>query len=309
MNFLKQSLILCLHVISITAFSQYSGQGPVTLTAPTGVTNIQWFNNTTGTPVAISGANNATYTTSTPGVYCVQFNQTSIGSCTASSRSVSTVIMSQGSSITLNGATNNSGATSYQWKNGGTIISGANTANLTVSQGGLYSLEIVNSRCAIQSESIYVFVLSAAVSADLSPTTDIGSLEFAASAQRDFVVNIFETNNSSGTTTPPLSFRVSKLSAFDITYSTSSGTSNVFTAIANSNSDWDFTDGTSFITATAKANVIMPPGGSKQIGFRAIRKTGIATNTNQNITVTVINGSLGEVRIDNNIVQTTITAN
>ena len=66
MNFLKQSLILCLHVISITAFSQYSGQGPVTLTAPTGVTNIQWFNNTTGTPVAISGATNATFSTSTP---------------------------------------------------------------------------------------------------------------------------------------------------------------------------------------------------------------------------------------------------
>lgn len=303
MNFLRQILILGLLVMSVTAFSQFSGQGPVTLTAPTGVTNIQWFNNTTGIPVAISGATNATFTTSTPGVFYAQFNPASIGSC---NRSVVTVVMNQGNSTTLNGATNNSGAISYQWKNAGTNISGATTANLTVTQGGLYSLEIVNSRCAIQSESIYVFVLSYA---DLTPTIEISSLEFAPAAQRDFVVNVFEINNSPGTATPALSFRVSKLSAFDITYPTSSGTSAVFTGIANSNSDWDFIESNSTITATAKPSVIMPSGGSKQIGFRATRKASIPANTNQNITVTVINGSLGEVKTDNNIVQTTVTAN
>jgi len=309
MNFLRQTLILGLLVMSITAFSQFSGQGPVTLTAPTGVTNIQWFNNTTGTPVAISGATNATYATSTPGVYYAQFDKATIGSCT-SSKTVTTIIMSQGSSATLNGATNNSGAISYQWKNSSTAISGANAANLTTTQGGLYSLEITNSGCAVQSESIYVFVLSTPILSDLTPTTEIGSLEFAtAAAQRDFVVNIFEINNSSGSSTPPLSFRVAKLSAFDITYPTSSGTSAVFTGIANSNSDWNFTETTNFITATVKSGITMPANGSKQIGFKATRKASIPANTNQNITVTVINGSLGEVKTDNNIVQTTITAN
>lgn len=308
MNILKQTMILSLLVMSFTAFSQFSGQGPVTLTAPTGVTNIQWFNNTTGTPVAISGATNATFTTSTPGVYYVQFDKATIGSC-MSSRSVNTVVMNQGSTTTLNGANNNSGAISYQWKNQGTAISGANSANITTTQGGLFSLEIVNSSCAVQSENIYVYVLSAPVLSDLSPTTEIGSLEFNPAVQRDFVVNIFEINNSSGSATPALSFRVAKLSAFDITYPTISGTSNVFTGIANSNSDWNFTESTNFITATAKAGITMPANGSKQIGFKATRKSNIATNTNQNITVTVINGSLGEVKTDNNIVQTTITAN
>jgi hypothetical protein len=145
---------------------------------------------------------------------------------------------------------------------------------------------------------------------DLTPTNEIGSLEFAtAAAQRDFIVNIFEINNSSGSSTPPLSFRVAKLSAFDITYLTSSGTSDVFTGIANSNSDWNFTETTNFITATAKAGITMPANGSKQIGFKATRKASIPANTNQNITVTVINGSLGEAKTDNNIVQTTITVN
>jgi hypothetical protein len=308
MNFLRQTLILGLLVMRITAFSQFSGQGPVTLTAPTGVTNIQWFNSTTGSPVAISGATNATLTTSTPGVYYAQFDKASIGSC-MSSRSVTTVIMTQGSSTTLNGATNNSGAISYQWKKSGTAISGADTTNLTVTEGGLYSLEITNSSCVIQSESIYVFVLPTTALHDLTPTIEIESLEFAPAAQRDFVVNIFEINNSSGSATPPLSFRVAKLSAFDITYPTSSGTSAVFTGIANSNSDWNFTDNTYSITATAKAGITMPANGSKQIGFRATRKENMPANTTQNITVTVINGSLGEVKTDNNIVVTTITAN
>jgi len=309
MNYLKQALILSLLFVSISAFSQFSGQGPVTLTAPTGVTNIQWFNNSTGTPVAISGATNATYQTSTPGVYYAQFDKNTTSTCT-SSKSVVTVIMNQGSSTTLNGATNNSGALSYQWKNQGTAVSGANAANLTVTEGGLYTLDVTNSSCTVQSESIYVFVLSTPTLPDLTPTTEIGSLEFAtAAAQRDFIVNIFEINNSSGSATPALAFRVAKLSAFDITYPTSSGTSAVFTGIANSNSDWNFTENTNFITATVKSGITMPANGSKQIGFKATRKASIPANTNQNITVTVINGSLGEVKTDNNIVQTTITAN
>jgi hypothetical protein len=309
MNNLKQTLILGLLFVSISAFSQFSGQGPVTLTAPTGVTNIQWFNNSTGTPVAISGATNATYQTSTPGVYYAQFDKNTASSCT-SSKTVATVIMNQGSSTTLNGATNNSGALSYQWKNQSTAISGANSANLTVTEGGLYTLDVTNSSCTVQSESIYVFVLSTPVLPDLNPTLEIASLEFTPTASpRDFLVKIFEINNSSGTATPALSFRVSKLSAFNITYPTTSGNSSVFETTANSNGDWNFTESTNFITATIKSGVTIPASGSKIIGFTVARKANISSNTNQNITVTVINGSIGEVKTDNNIVQTTITAN
>jgi hypothetical protein len=152
--------------------------------------------------------------------------------------------------------------------------------------------------------------LSTPVLPDLNPTLDIASLEFTPTASpRDFLVKIFEINNSSGTATPALSFRVSKLSAFNITYPTTSGNSSVFETTANSNGDWNFTEGTNFITATIKSGVTIPASGSKIIGFTVARKANISSNTNQNITVTVINGSLGEVKTDNNIVQTTITAN
>lgn len=145
---------------------------------------------------------------------------------------------------------------------------------------------------------------------DLNPTITIGSLEYTtAGEQKDFVVNVFELNNRVQITGSSISFRVAKISGFDITYSTTSGTSNAGTPITNTNSDWDFVDGTNFITVTAKAGTTISALGQKVIGFKATRKTGIPTNTTQNITVTIINGSAGEIKVDNNIAITSITAN
>ena len=145
---------------------------------------------------------------------------------------------------------------------------------------------------------------------DLSPTTEIASLEFlTAGTQKDFVVNVFEINSISNIIGQPIAFRVAKTSAFDITYAVTSGMSNVFSTVNNSNSDWIFTETANFITVTAKSIIAIPIGGSKVIGFRATRKTGIPQNTSQNITVTIIYGSAGEEKVDNNIVETKITAN
>ena len=47
----------------------------------------------------------------------------------------------------------------------------------------------------------------------------------------------------------------------------------------------------------------------KLFGFTATRKSGVPSNTSQNITVTIIYGSAGEEKIDNNTVETKITAN
>lgn len=145
---------------------------------------------------------------------------------------------------------------------------------------------------------------------DLNPTIVIGSLEFTtAGSQKDFVVNLFEINNRVQITGTPISFRVAKISGFDITYSTTSGTSNTTAPTANSNSDWDFVENANFITVTAKTGITIAANGSKVIGFTATRKTGIPINTTQNITATIINGSAGEIKVDNNIAITSITAN
>jgi hypothetical protein len=145
---------------------------------------------------------------------------------------------------------------------------------------------------------------------DLSPTTEIASLEFlTAGTQKDFVVNVFEINSISNITGQPIAFRVAKTSAFDITYAVTSGISNVFSTVNNSNSDWIFTETANFIIVTAKSGIAIPIGGSKVVGFRATRKPGIPQNTSQNITVTIIYGSAGEEKVDNNIVETKITAN
>jgi hypothetical protein len=145
---------------------------------------------------------------------------------------------------------------------------------------------------------------------DLTPTTEINSLEFlTAGASRDFVVNVFEINNKPNVSGSTIGFRVAKISGFTITYPSTSGTSNVFGGTANSNSDWTFTENANFITVTAKAGVVIPQNGKKTVGFTATRKTGVPSNTSQNITVTIIYGSAGEEKIDNNTVETKITAN
>jgi hypothetical protein len=145
---------------------------------------------------------------------------------------------------------------------------------------------------------------------DLTPTTEINSLEFTgASNARDIVVNVFEKNNVQNVSGNITGFRITKISGFDITYSINTGTSNVLGGSTNSNSDWTFSENTNFITVTAKPGVSIPQNSFKKIGFTVTRKGGIPSNTSQNITVTILYGSGGEGRVDNNIVETKITAN
>ncbi|WP_455421166.1 Ig-like domain-containing protein [Flectobacillus roseus] len=145
---------------------------------------------------------------------------------------------------------------------------------------------------------------------DLTPTTDINSLEFLTpGTPRDFVVNVFEINDKPNLAGSTIGFRVAKISGFTITYPSTSGTSNVFGGTANSNSDWTFTENANFIIVTAKPGVVIPQNGQKTIGFTVARKSGVPSNTSQNITVTIIYGSAGEEKVNNNTVETKITAN
>jgi hypothetical protein len=152
--------------------------------------------------------------------------------------------------------------------------------------------------------------LTISVIPDLTPTIEVDNLQFASEgSQRDFVVNIFEINEAEQITGTQISFRVAKISAFDITYSPISGTSDVFGGTANDNSNWTFTENTDFITVTSKPGNTMSTTGQKAIGFTVTRKTDVPPNTSQNITASIINGSAGEDFHSNNIVVTTITAN
>jgi hypothetical protein len=142
---------------------------------------------------------------------------------------------------------------------------------------------------------------------DLTPTLDIDDLSFSpTSTVRDFVVNVYEINGKAATN--PMAVRLGKLSAFTITYPTTSSSSNVFGGTPNENSNWTFTENAGFITATAKPGVIISANGGAILGFSIVRKPGIPDGTTQNLTSTIIGQSGGEIKTDNNAVVTSFTA-
>lgn len=304
----KIILITCLLFVCYWANAQYSGSGPVTMTTPVGASNIQWYEYTASGANAIVGETNSSFTTDTPGVYYAIFDNTAVTGCTGQQTNFA-IIMNEGDTLTFNGSTNNSGAVSYQWYNDSTMVAGATTADLNVTEGGLYSLEITNATCSVTTDSYYVFEIIAN-EPDLTPTIDINSLNFAVTGtSRDFIVNLFEIADKPSISGSAITFRLNKLSGFDISYPSTSGMSTVLGGINNSNSDWIFSENTNFINVTAKSGIALLNTGSKKIGFNVTRKSGIPSNTEQNLTVTVLFGSGGEKIFTNNIVETTLTAN
>jgi hypothetical protein len=143
---------------------------------------------------------------------------------------------------------------------------------------------------------------------DLTPTTDINSLSFASTGtSRDFIVNLYEINNVDATGL--IRFRITKLSAFTITYPLTSGNSDVFGGTANENGNWSFAENAGFITVTAKTGISILAGGQAKVGFNVTRKANVPSGNAQNITPTIIGGSGGEINTTNNQVVTTVTAN
>ncbi|WP_254411175.1 hypothetical protein [Dyadobacter diqingensis] len=183
------------------------------------------------------------------------------------------------------------------------------TVNVTSVLGGASTLTAgsITTNASIVPNTYSVYTLGTQVP-DLTPTTDIDGFSFpTAGTSKDFIINLYEINDVLATGL--IRFRITKLSAFNITYPTTSGTSAVFGGTANENGNWDFTENASFITITAKAGVTIPANGQAALGFNITRKPGVASGTAQNITATIISGSGGEVFFGNNQVITTVTAN
>jgi hypothetical protein len=187
-----------------------------------------------------------------------------------------------------------------------TGLTTATTSTVNPITSTTYYAACVNGACKSGASNITLTVCLP----DISPTLDINNLEFlTVGSKRDFVVNIYEINGGSAQPGSSISFKIDKISAFDITYPFSTGTSNVFEGLINSNSDWDFTEGSNTITVTAKNGSTISPKGSKKVGFQISRKTGIPKNTTQQLTVTVAPQSSGEENTSNNIILTNIIAN
>jgi hypothetical protein len=149
----KILFIFTLIFLALGVSAQYSGKGPVSLTAPSGATNIQWFKD----GVAVPGQVGTTYVASLAGSYYASYTDATT-SCT-NDRTLGFVLLNSGENVVLNGNTNNSSGTAYQWYNGTISISGATNPNYTATTGGLYQLKFNNGICEISTVQNYVFVL------------------------------------------------------------------------------------------------------------------------------------------------------
>jgi len=145
---------------------------------------------------------------------------------------------------------------------------------------------------------------------DFSPLITMGGLAFdappAPGSSKDFVVTINELGNAAST--GAVVFRIIKSSNYTITWSNTSGTSNVPGPVANNNSDWNIVDGGAFITVTLKTGVVINANGSSKVGFTITRKPGVAQNTGTNLSASITNGSGGDSNSGNNLAVASIVA-
>ena len=144
--------------------------------------------------------------------------------------------------------------------------------------------------------------------ADLTPSVLMNVLSFNASESgidRDFILVV---NEISGTpTSGPVSFKIIKPSAFNISFDPASGIADVFGGIPDENADFSFTDAGSYYLLTT--NAVLPAYSYKIAGLKISRKTGILPNTTQSITVQIMPGSGGDITNGNNVRSLEITAN
>jgi hypothetical protein len=149
---------------------------------------------------------------------------------------------------------------------------------------------------------------STAAIPDLTPSAFMDVLSFGAGdvgVDRDFIVILNEIAGSP--TSGLISFRISKPSAFNISFVPTNGISNVFGGTPNTNSDFTFTDAGAFYLVTT--NVSIPANGTKIAGFKINRKPAIPANTTQNISIQIVPGSGGDASNANNLKSLQVTAN
>jgi hypothetical protein len=183
---------------------------------------------------------------------------------------------------------------------------GVPLSNLNVGAGIYYAFfyDPANN-CYNQEISTAKITVTYADCVDLTPTLDIDGLSFGNGVARDFVVNLYEQNGRE--TSGNITFRITKIGGFNITYPTQSGVSDVLEGTPNENSKWTFSESANFITISSTSPI--PANGSAVIGFRIQRKAGFASGLTQNITPTILTGAGGETNPNNNSIVTSVSTN
>ncbi len=125
---------------------------------------------------------------------------------------------------------------------------------------------------------------------DFLPSIIIDDVVFLTSGEtRDFIVNISEFGF--GSSIGQVVFVIPKLSAFTITNNPIATSSNVAGGTTINNNDWIITENSTFIIATLKPITLINNSSFSKIGFSISRKINIPSQTLQNLTITIKNGT------------------
>ena len=144
---------------------------------------------------------------------------------------------------------------------------------------------------------------------DFTPTIDIDALVFLPDGEaKDLIVNVAEVKGAPSD--GPVVLKITKGNAFVIAYNASTTNSNVNggTGTPVNNDDWIISEDAFIITMTLKPGKTIAANSFSSIGFSINRGSDVPTQTNQSITVTIVNGSGGDSEVFNNTYNTVVKA-
>lgn len=152
--------------------------------------------------------------------------------------------------------------------------------------------------------TVYILVTDI-LFADLTPTTRLSNGTFVEPAQtsRDFVIEVNEIlGHAADNINSPITVRITKSSNFGYSFNPLTTTSNIPSPIAVNNADWDLTtNSSSLMIFTLKPTSTISGFGVSRISITLKVLQGASSGA-ENQTISVINGSGGEVNFANNSV-------
>jgi uncharacterized repeat protein (TIGR01451 family) len=155
-------------------------------------------------------------------------------------------------------------------------------------------------------ETVVIFIQTPSLP-DFTPTIGIDALVFLPDGlEKDFVVNVSEVKGAQSD--GPVVLKITKGNAFVISYDPAASNSNVNGSTPVNNSDWEISENATTITMTLKPGKTIDTNSFSSIGFSINRGSDVPTQTNQSITVSVVNGSGGDSEVFNNTYNTVVKA-
>jgi uncharacterized repeat protein (TIGR01451 family) len=152
-----------------------------------------------------------------------------------------------------------------------------------------------------------VIFIQTPIEPDFAPAIDIDALVFLPDGlEKDFIVNVSEVKGAQSD--GPVVLKITKGNAFVISYNPNASNSSVNGGTPVNNNDWLISENATTITMTLKDGKIIASNSFSSIGFTINRGSDVPTQTNQSITVAVVNGSGGDSEVFNNTYNTVVKA-